>query len=782
MIEIEIDGKTLTAEPGQMLIDVADNAGIYIPRFCYHKKLSIAANCRMCLVEVEKSDKPLPACATPVTAGMKVYTKSPMAIEAQKSVMEFLLINHPLDCPICDQGGECELQDVAMGYGSDVSRFTEGKRAVSDENLGSLISTDMTRCIHCTRCVRFGTEIAGMPELGSCGRGEDHKISTYIKHAMESEVSGNIIDLCPVGALTSKPYRFVGRSWEMLQHHSIAPHDCVGSHLYLHTRGYEYSDFRQVMRVVPRDNESINETWASDRDRFSYDALNNEEKRLTSPMINKGGKWLQVDWEMALNFVIDHLQHLANNDPSQLAGLISPSSTVEEQYLFQKLIRDLGSNNIDHRLRQLDFSQQDKLPAAPVTSCKLEDLDHVNAALLIGSYLRHEQPIANLRLRKATHENANIMSIDVKAHEFNYPLAEQIVTHSDDLVTQLLGVLAGLGGLTASGVESTKQHLTIANTLRDAEKAVIILGALALNHPQAHSLQALAEEISKLANAEIIIMTEGANAAGAWLAGCVPHRAAAQEKVDAGLDAAAMFNDQRAAYLLYNVEPESDCANAAEALQALKDAEFVVSFATFVNDAALDYANVLLPIAPFVESEGTFVNVEGKWQTFQAASPPFAEVRPGWKVLRVMGNLCELPGYEYVCPAEIREELSAKVASMPETTSQLSYQTIKASNELIAWFDWPMYCVDNMVRQSPALQAAVTENQKNIQINSSTAKTLSIQDGDKVLAEQGDESVVITVTVDDAIAENMVRIPAGVVTTRGFGAAFAPITLQGASK
>ena len=421
ILNIEVDGKLLQARRGQMLIEVTDANDIYIPRFCYHKKLTVAANCRMCLIEVEKAPKPLPACSTPVMEGMKVQTRSKLAIEAQKSVMEFLLINHPLDCPICDQGGECELQDLAIGYGEGVSRYQESKRIVMDKNIGPLIQTDMTRCIHCTRCVRFGEEIAGLREMGSVGRGERMEISTYIEKSVSSELSGNIIDICPVGALTSKPFRFSARAWEMVQRESIAPHDSVGSNVQLHIKD------DRVMRVIPAENEAINEVWISDRDRFSYEGMYSDD-RLQTPMIKQNGNWQETDWETALEFVGKNLDKILSSYGSdQLGGLISPASTLEELYLFQKLLRALGSNNIDSRLRQNDFAQQDADPAFPYLGQSIASLEDLDAVLMIGSNIRKEQPMINHRLRKASLKGADVMMINSVDYEINYDVSEQII-------------------------------------------------------------------------------------------------------------------------------------------------------------------------------------------------------------------------------------------------------------------------------------------------------------------------------------------------------------------
>lgn len=774
MFKIEINGQLVDANDGQMVIDAADEAGVYIPRFCYHKKLSVAANCRMCLVEVEKMGKPVPACATPATAGMKVFTQSKKALDAQKAVMEFLLINHPLDCPVCDQGGECELQDLAVGYGDDVGRYNEGKRAVADEDIGPLVATEMTRCIHCTRCVRFGTEIAGVRELGMTGRGEKSRIGTYVKHFMSSEVSGNIIDLCPVGALTSKPYRFTARAWEMTQHRSVAAHDCLGSNINVHTRGFEYSDYREVMRVVPRDNESINETWLSDRDRFSYQGLH-KDHRLTGPMIKKDNKWLQVDWPTALNFTVNRLRDIITTQtPDQLAAIASPNSTTEELYLLQKLLRDLGSHNIDHRLRQTDFSQQEKMPLFPGMNIELASIDSMEAILLVGSDIRREQPLACVRVRKASLNGAKVMRIGVVNNDVNFNLTHDIQAAPDELVSTLTAVLDALK-------LSDDKH-PIAQQLKNAPKGLIISGAEAQSHPEATTIRALCSAIAAQTQASLATMTNGANSAGAWIAGAIPHRKAAGENVDSvGLNAATLFSDQRAAYVLMNVEPEHDLIHSAKALAALNAADFVVSLSPFMSAVQAEIADVLLPIAPFTETDGTFVNVEGRWQSFSAASPPFADVRPGWKVLRVLGNLFELKGYEYVCATEVKEECQKLLAQVkaPEENIQLEVKNSKNSDQKLKLiFEWPMVCTDALTRRAAALQEALSLTYKTININSNTAKQLGINEGKTLHIKQGGKHIELPVSINDRVPDHSILIPKGIEATSGFGDIFADITVQ----
>lgn len=784
MIELEIDGKKCLGQPGQMIIDVADANDIYIPRFCYHRKLSIAANCRMCLVEVEKNRKPVPACATPAADGLKVYTKSKLALDAQKAVMEFLLINHPLDCPICDQGGECELQDLAVGFGGDVSKYTEEKRVVADEDLGPLVETDMTRCIHCTRCVRFGDEIAGLRELGAVNRGENTRIGTYVKKAMVSEVSANIIDLCPVGALTNKPFRYKARAWEMSQHASVAPHDCVGSNIYLHTRGNEYTDYRDIMRVVPRDNEAINENWISDRDRFSVEALSSDE-RATHPMIKQDGEWQTVDWPTALNTVVDRLRTFQGTD---IAGLASPNSTVEALYLFQKWLRGIGCPNIDHRLRQTDFSQQDAMPVYPGMAMHFAELDHLQAAFLVGSDLRREQPIANLRLRKAMIEHeGHAFALNPRAYPFNYPVT-QSVCGSDDFVAQLATVAQAVAQKTKQTLDPAIVKLAgevrdfdvaVAANLVDASHSALFLGAYAQNHPQAHTLFAIAQAIASLSGAKLCVMTEGANAAGAWLAGVLPHRGPAADRPEkTGDHTQQMFSKSTRAFVLMNVEPELDCADSAGAKKALNDAEFVVCISPFMTGAKQDYADVILPIGGFAHAFGTFINAEGRWQSFQAAGPCYGEARPAWKVLRVLANLFNLDGFEHESPKDILAELHSLTDDVPEITSVPVAQASEDKAEVRLLLEWPMFAVDNVVRRSVPLAQTLPDNLAAFRMNSATAKRFNCQEGDSITGVQGEHQLTLPWVLDESLPEHTVHLFAGLSQSAGFGTAFAPITIK----
>ncbi len=787
MVSIEIDGIKIEAKDGAMVIEAADEVGISIPRFCYHKKLSVAANCRMCLVEVEKAVKPLPACATPVTEGMIVHTKSPKAIEAQKGVMEFLLINHPLDCPICDQGGECDLQDLAVGYGASHSRFQEKKRVVKDKNLGPLIATDMTRCIHCTRCVRFGEEIAGIKELGATGRSEHMEIGTYVESAITSEMSGNVIDLCPVGALTSKPFRYSARNWEMQTWPSIAPHDCVGSNITLEVRN------NKVMRVVPRENEAINETWLSDRDRFSYQGLNSSE-RLQQPMIKKDGQWQQATWDTALAFAVNGLKDLINgHGADQLGGLVSPSATVEEMFLLQKLVRGTGCVNIDHRLRQLDFSDDEIAPLFPSLGQSVENLEKLDAALLIGSNIRKDQPIAGHRLRKAALAGAKISFINPVDYDFNFPVAGKIVTAPAGMEVALGGVVkalltqtrktapAGIDKL-LKGVEVTGAHSAIATQLREAQNGTVLLGQGGMSHPAFATLRALAGAIAELTTAKVGYLTLGSNAAGAWLAGALPHRGAAGAEVSGGLNAREMLASPLKGYVLMGVEPECDGIDPLSAIKALREAEFVVSLSAYNSDTIASYADVVLPIGPFSETSGTFVNAEGRWQSFAAAVAPLGNARPAWKVLRVLGNLLDIAGFDYMSSEEVRDELQQRVGdtALDNTVPWRCPEEFSVAEEVLRGVDeLPSYGVDSITRRSDALQQTLDATSKEaIKIGLSLASRLGLENAERVVARQGDNEVTLSLVVDRAIPDGVVVVPGAIEGSERLRSGSEPIELR----
>jgi NADH-quinone oxidoreductase subunit G len=785
-IKIEIDGRTISADKGQMLIEVTDKNDIYIPRFCYHKKLTIAANCRMCLVEVEKAPKPLPACSTPVMDGMKVKTRSKLAIAAQKSVMEFLLINHPLDCPICDQGGECELQDLAMGYGSDVSRYQERKRVVRDKNIGPLIQTDLTRCIHCTRCVRFGEEIAGIRELGATGRGENMEIGTYIEKSVVSEMSGNVIDLCPVGALTSKPFRYSARTWELVQRNTIAPHDSVGSNIHLHVKG------DKVMRVVPAENEAINETWISDRDRFSYEAINSDE-RLHFPMIKEAGVWQQVDWQEALNVIKEKLGNILNQaGPAQLGTLVSPTATLEELYLAQKLTRALGSDNIDSRLKQVDFSDQVVAPRFPWLGQSIVDFEENQAALLIGSNLRKDQPIINHRLRKAALDGASVMVLNPIDYEFNFPLDCKIISPPNSITSELSAILKAVIKLSSEKVDTAitkllkdvtvnETHQTIADTLFNNDDAIVLLGNFTTTHPQLALLRTLSGEITKLTHSKLGYLSESANSSGAWLAGAVPHRLTGGIKnSNIGLSSHEMLAQKLKAYLLLGVEPELDCWDTRLAQQAMQDADLVVALTAFQSEALNNYADVLLPIATFAETSGTYINNEGTVQCFNGAVPPQGEARPAWKVLRVLGNSFNVDGFDYESSTEVYDESIKAIGKIEGDNTNQWQLTVTAGAKkqgLQRITETPMNMIDSLTRRATSLQKTNDVADGAIHINSALAKKNKLSNADDATVKQDKQQVTMKVMVDERVPDNCVLIQSAHPSQSELGGAFGSIKI-----
>ena len=705
-VTIEVDGKELKAQKGQMLIEVTDAADIYIPRFCYHKHLSVAANCRMCLVQVEKAPKPLPACATPVMDGMKVSTKSKYALDAQRATMEFLLINHPLDCPICDQGGECELQDLAMGFGKGVSRYTERKRVVKDKNLGPLVSTDMTRCIHCTRCVRFGQEVAGLQELGTTGRGENTQIGTYIERSVDHELSGNIIDLCPVGALNSKPFRFKGRGWEMTQHATIAPHDSLGSNIYAHVRRGE------LLRVVPRPNEAINETWISDRDRFSYTGVYSED-RLQTPMVRREGEWVSVSWEVALEQVADTLRDL--NFKSDLGVLTAANATVEELYLLKQLTQGLGSDNIDHRLRQADLRDQASEPVFPWLGVNIDELETQDAILSIGARLRAEVPMLAHRLRKAAVNGGKVMFANPKRYDHLFPESGYVTSGNGSLVHVVAGLVRAavdesgrnapnnVAGLLGEISVSEEQRLLV-KQLVSGDKSVVMLGHIAIRHPEFSVLRVLAATLAELTDSTLGYVPEAANTVGAWLAGAVPHRGIGGAAQESGLSARDMLSRPLDTYLLFNTEPELDALEGQGCVEVLQEARQVICLSPYFTDTMAQYATVVLPIGTFAETSGTYINLEGRWQSFAGVANPVGEARPGWKVLRVLGNLLGLEGFQYDNSEEVRDEFRALVDDVAPNNQYTGNAEIKINGASDDGPAVPLYGVDALVRRAKPLQ------------------------------------------------------------------------------
>ena len=693
MVEIELDGKKVEIAPGSMVMHAAEKAGVYIPHFCYHKKLSIAANCRMCLVEVEKAPKALPACATPVTQGMIVRTKSKKALEAQQSVMEFLLINHPLDCPICDQGGECQLQDLAVGYGGSSSRYEEEKRVVFHKDVGPLISMEeMTRCIHCTRCVRFGQEIAGVMELGMSNRGEHAEIETFLGQSVDSELSGNMIDICPVGALTSKPFRYSARTWELSRRKSISPHDSTGANLIVQVKN------NKVMRVVPLENEAVNECWIADRDRFSYEALNGNQ-RLTKPMLKQGGEWAEVDWQTALEYVANGLNQVkAQHGAASIGALVSPHSTVEELYLAASLVRGLGSENIDHRLRHQDFSPSEGVRWLGMPIAALSDLQSV---LVVGSNLRKDHPLFAQRIRQSARAGCAVTAITSEALLANegawaMPLRATVVAEPDEWAQALADVAAAVaaekGVATPFEGQSTDNAKALAKALLAGERKAILLGNAAAHHPGGSTLLALCQWIGEQTGATVGFLTEAANTVGAQVVNALPG--------SGGLNAGQMLAGGLRAALLLNCEPGADSAPAD-----LSACEMVVTLSPF--KANMDISDVLLPIAPFTETSGSFVNAEGRVQSFHAVVRPLGDTRPGWKVLRVLGDLLGLqqPAYE-TSPEVLAQALGAGVTDrVPENrlSNRASARAdVRAHAGSVPYVG--IYQLDGIVRRAPSLQ------------------------------------------------------------------------------
>ena len=765
MVTIEVDGRKLQAKAGAMLIEVTDAAGISVPRFCYHKKLSISANCRMCLVEVEKVPKPLPACATPVNEGMKVHTRSPLAIAAQKGTMEFLLINHPLDCPICDQGGECELQDLAMGYGEGVSRYSESKRVVGDRDIGPLIATDFTRCIHCTRCVRFGAEIAGVRELGATGRGEHMTIGTYVEKSVDSELSGNIIDVCPVGSLTSKPFRFRARAWELVQHDSIAPHDSVGSNLHLHERRGE------VMRVHPRDNEAVNECWISDRDRFSYQGLNSDQ-RLLRPMVKEDGQWRETGWDQALEAAAKGLQQARGGDGDAIGALVSPSATLEELWLASRLVRGLGSDHIDFRLRQGDFRGAEA--PLPWLGRPIADLERLEAVLLIGANPRKEQPIFGHRLRKAALEGAAIGYINPLKLELTYRAGQRVVSPAG-MLDELAAIARalGTGGALAEQAEPDDWHRSMAKKLKSAHRASVLLGNLAAAHPDYAAIRHLAAAIAGAAGVILGYLPEAANSVGARLAGALP--------AEGGLDARAMLESPRKGYLLLGVEPDRDFWDPARAAAAFDQAGCVVALSSFRSPALEQAADVLLPLAAFAETSGTLVNAGGLWQSFKGAVRPAGEARPGWKILRVLGNLLDLEGFEQESSEQVLAEVRAAAAGRrPDNFADFTPDPERRSrvDGLARIGDVPLYALDPLVRRATALQQTSDAIGAGVWLNAAEAAKLGAGEGDALKVTQAGGSATLPLHLDPDLPDGCARIPAGLEGTGALGPQFGEVTLE----
>ncbi|MDD2742399.1 MAG: NADH-quinone oxidoreductase subunit NuoG [Rhodocyclaceae bacterium] len=775
MLEIEIDGKTAQVPDGSTVMDAAQQLGVYIPHFCYHKKLSIAANCRMCLVQVEKAPKPLPACATPVTNGMKVFTHSELAVKAQKGVMEFLLINHPLDCPICDQGGECQLQDMSIGYGPMKSRYTEEKHVVFHKNVGPLISMEeMSRCIHCTRCVRFGQEVAGIMELGMANRNMHSEITTFLGRTVDSELSGNMIDLCPVGALTSKPFRYTARSWELQRRKSISPQDSVGANLVVQVK------HDAVMRVLPRENEAVNECWISDKERFSYQALNSDE-RLTKPMVKQGGEWREVDWNVALDYVAHGLKDVSREHGGDaLAALAAPSSTLEELHLLSKVMKGLGSSNTDFRPRQKDFSADSKRSGTPWLGMRLAEIADLDSALVVGSFLRKDHPLIAQRLRQAAKKYTKVSLLSVGADDQLIDFHARLSVAPSQLAVSLAGIVkaaAEIKGVAApSGTEAAVVCETckqIAQSLVDGEKRAIFLGNVATQVDQATQIHALALELGRLTNASVGFLGESGNVLGGYVAGTLPSAGNARQ----------MFEQPRKAYVLMGIEPEFDCANPQLALAALKQANLVVFMSAFKHAPALEYADVMLPIAPFTETAGTFINTEGRVQSFNGVVKARGEARPAWKVLRVIGNVLNLNGFEYNSSEAIRDEVIGKgtefVGGLDNGLNGVTISLSSVGNEgLQRITDVPINFADPMARRAPALQQTADSTAPKARICADTLAKLGLNAGDAVRLAQGNGEAHLVAQLDNTVPADCVRVAAAHLSTAALGDMFGQISVE----
>lgn len=775
MVELTIDGKKVEVQEGSMVMHAAHKLGVYVPHFCYHKKLSIAANCRMCLVEVEKAPKAMPACATPATNGMVIHTCSERAVAAQKSVMEFLLINHPLDCPICDQGGECQLQDLAVGYGGSASRYNEEKRVVFHKDLGPLVSAEeMSRCIHCTRCVRFGQEVAGLMEMGMIGRGEHSEITTFVGRSVESELSGNMIDLCPVGALTSKPFRYQARTWELARRRTVSPHDSLGANLIVQVKG------DHVMRVVPFENEEINECWISDKDRFSYEGLNSED-RLTVPMV-KGddGQWREASWSDALQVVAHALMDVRDQSGgAQIGALSSEYATLEEMALLARITRGLGSENIDFRLRQTDAALDTALSGAPWLGMSIAELETLDRALIVGSFLRKDHPLMAQRLRQASNRGTQISSIDVAADDPLLKLTARATVLPSAIADTLAQVAVALAKIKATEVPAAfatvavgAQAQQIADSLASGENAAVLLGQVAVNAPDAARIAANAQIVAQLSGAKLGFLTAGANTVGGYLAAAHP--------VKGGKNAAAMLAQPLKAYVVLHAEPLLDTDNGAQAIAALKAAEFAVALTPYASSAK-EWAKVILPISPFTETSGTFVNAQGSAQSFKGTVTPLAQTRPGWKVLRVLGNILHLNGFDEESSEAVRDAvLSGNFQSRlsNQIQAQAGVSTSQVGSVLQRVTDTPIYRTDAIVRRAEALQASEASRAPVARMHPDTMAAVGVTEGAKVRVRSTTGQVELIAEQDLTLPAGAVRVAAGFEQTAALGSAFGQLNVE----
>jgi NADH-quinone oxidoreductase subunit G len=767
MVEIEIDGRLVEVKEGSTVIQAAQSIGTYIPHFCYHKKLSIAANCRMCLVEVEKAPKPVPACATPVNKGMKIFTRSEKAISAQKSVMEFLLINHPLDCPICDQGGECQLQDLTIGYGKSSSRYQEEKRVIFHKNVGPLISMqEMSRCIHCTRCVRFGQEIAGVMELGMLGRGEHSEITSFVGQTVDSEMSGNMIDICPVGALTSKPFRYAARTWELGRKKSLSPHDSMGSNTIVQTKS------ERVMRVVPLENEAINECWISDKDRFSYEGLNSED-RLQQPLIKQNGEWIETDWQSALEYVASGLSGVkADHGAQSIAAIAHPMTSIEELFLLQKLIKELGSSFIETRLREIDPIND---ITAPWLGRPIAELEKLDRALIVGSFFRKDHPLLATRLRKAAKAGLQLMRLDSGADEWLIPTQSIALAPSkwlSELQSIAMEVAKAQSVTLPINITSTSEQAKVfAQLLLSGEQKSIFIGNTALAHPQASQIIAWSQWIADQTGAQLGFLGEGANFVGSRLVGAT----------STGIN--SILDGNKKAVILYQVEPLADLPNPALAQATLLKAQTVIAVSSFISDDLLDLADVILPITPYSEQAGTYINIVGDVQTVQASVRPLGQARPGWKVLRVLGDLLKVEGFQFNAVDEVTNtalgglNVTSELSNRTQTPLEMGPASISMDIERVT--DLASYFTDPIVRRAQSLHLTVdSKNAHKAGIPVGLFEQLQLKEGDAIKVSQGEYSVVLPATLQKGLAQGVVRIASGTPASALLGDSFGPLVVE----
>ena len=746
MIKIKIDGKTLEVKPKTSIIEVADKVGIDIPRFCYHKKLSVAANCRMCLVEVKNFAKPLPACATQVMEGMEISTKSKFTKDTQKSVMEFLLINHPLDCPICDQGGECDLQDTAVAYGASKTRYTEEKRVVFDKNIGPLISTDLTRCIQCTRCVRFLKEVGGMAELGLIGRGEHAEISAYVDKSVESELSGNIIDLCPVGALTSKPFRYSARSWELSRRSTIACHDSLGSNIEAHVKD------DVVKRVIPKENESINECWISDRDRFSYEGLSHKD-RINLPLKREKNQWKEIDWEEAYELIEKNITDIDIKKSNKIGIICSPQSTLEEGFLLKKIAKELNTSHIDYRLLEKSFSENNNW-----LGCKIDEIESHDAILVVGSNLKHDQPLLAHRFRRYANKKNNFSIITSYDDFYSTRCLEKVIVNPSAYINYLLMILKQVQLSTKykinsevirnllKAVKPSTEAKRIAKSLLSNKSRAIFLGNQILHLDDGDNIKLVAMHIAQAVGATFGLIPGYANSVGL-------------NELNLNTDnisADKILSQSKEAYIMMNFDPLYDYHSPKKINSALKKAKFNLAISPYISDSFKEF-DVVLPMTPFTETSGTFINMEKTIQSFSAVTPPVGQSRPGWKILRVLANFLQLEGFSYDSSEEVKTDAMIEM----DKKNEFSLNDFKPSNierglevlNVVRAND-----SDMIVRRATSLHQNKNKDQSCCLINPTTMLEEGLIEGQKIKISSSEAEILINVKADDNVCLNAVVI------------------------